>query len=482
MAFGSAAACARGNRDRLVVAHPVGLVSIDVTDPAQEEYSVSILSNVYEALVDVQPDLSLAPGLAEAWHNPDELTWVFTLRDDVRFHDGRLMTAADVVASVERSRRNPWMRGELQAVSSVAARGEREVVFRTRTPFDALPERLTYLYVTGPPLGDGVPVAGTGPYRIRSWQKNGTTVLEAVPGHRDGPVGIPVVEFRTVPDARDRARLLTQGVVHLTSNLLPSVLGTPLPHALRVVAVPGLRVVFVGMGCLAPPFSDRRLREAVALAVDREALVSGPLEGYAEPVYQMPGPSDLGFDAALPRRKSDPGRAAALVGAAAPGGVDVTLDYMAGKSLALDAVVQAIAGQLARIGIRATPRPSTPAEFMARTEARSMPLYVMGWINDTGAAHEMYVSLLHSPTGVEGAINGGGYSNAAFDRILDFVPREADRSTRTGMLQRATRILDEDIPVVPVYRQRSVYAFDARLDFEPQLYPRIRVGRIHWKQ
>src|SRR5262245_1210902 len=93
-AVASFAACRRGPAERpLVIAYPVGLTSVDVNDPAQEEYSVSVLGNVYEALVDVQPDLSLAPGLAESWHNPDELTWVFTLRDGVRFHDGRKLTA-----------------------------------------------------------------------------------------------------------------------------------------------------------------------------------------------------------------------------------------------------------------------------------------------------------------------------------------------------------------------------------------------------
>jgi len=100
----SLAGCGRTVPARLVVALPVGLRSQDVHDPALEEFGTSILSNVYEALVDIEPDLGVRPGLAEAWHSPDERTWVFTLRKGVHFSDGRPMTAASVVGAFDEAR------------------------------------------------------------------------------------------------------------------------------------------------------------------------------------------------------------------------------------------------------------------------------------------------------------------------------------------------------------------------------------------
>jgi peptide/nickel transport system substrate-binding protein len=177
-----ASACDPAAHSRLVVAYPVGLHSPDLYDPAHEEFATSILANVYESLVEVAPDLTLQPGLAESWYSPDEQTWVFTLRSGVRLHDGRALKSADVAASVERARHSPWMRGELEPVVAVTARGEREVVFTTQARFGSLPTRLTYVGIDGGSPGTGGVAAGTGAYRIRSSSPE-ATLLEAFPAH-----------------------------------------------------------------------------------------------------------------------------------------------------------------------------------------------------------------------------------------------------------------------------------------------------------
>ncbi len=474
----------------LVVAYPAGLHSIDVNDPVHEEYATTILANVYETLIDVAPDLSLKPGLAESWYSPDDLTWVFRLRRGVLLHDGRTLTAGDVVGSFERARANPFLRGELAAVAEVKARGEIEVVFSTRVPFNALPQHLTYLFVTGPPT-PGTPAAGTGPYRIRSWQANGATVLETFARYREGPPPIAAVRFDTIPAADERARLLRSGDVHLASDVLPEQLGSPTPPGVRFVARPGLRAVFLGMDCAherSPyvalernPFRDRRVREAVALAVDRDALVAGPLRGFAEPIDQLPTPGEMGFDASLQPAGADVARARELLAAAVPGGFDVQLDYMTGKYLAADAVVEAIATQLSQIGVRARPHAYGPAEHLAHVDRHDTSLYLLGWSNDSRSVQETYASLLHSPRDDLGATNGGGFSNAEFDALLDAAPSQLDVEARTETLRRATQIVNAERPIVPLYRQKSLYAFAADLAFEPKGYAPVRVALLRWK-
>ena len=485
--------CAGPTADRpLVIALPAGLQSTDVDDPAHEEFATAILGNVYETLVEVEPDLSLRPGLAESWHSPDDLTWVFTLRPGVRLHDGDTLTAAHVAESFERARRNTWMRGEMEAVSSVSAKGERDVAFSTRVPFSSLPARLTYFFVTGKPPAGGGPAPGTGPYRIRSSTAD-TTVLEASTAYRGGPASIRVVEFQSVPDARERSRRLRRGQVHLTADVLPEdMVSLAKTAGLRTLAGPGLRVIFLAMDCARArspyvdppgnPFRDRKVREAVALAIDRDALVAGPLHGYAEGVEQLPSPSEVGFDLALPRRAFDLSRARRLLAEAAPGGFDVRLDYMGGKYLAIDAVVEALSGQLARAGVRVKPVASAPAEYLRRVESHDVSLYVLGWTNESASAHETYASLLHSPRDGFGATNGGAYSNADLDALLEAVPGAQDQDQRVDLLRRVTRLVNSEVPVVPLYRPKDLYAFTADLAFEPRLYPRISLARLRWKR
>lgn len=483
--------CARRPPDRLlVVAYPAGLHSTDVNDPAHEEFAMTILANVYETLIDVAPDLSLKPGLAESWYSPDDLTWVFRLRRGVLLHDGRTLTAGDVVASFERARANAFLRGELAAVTEVKARGDLEVVFSTRVPFQALPQHLTYLFVTGTPTPDA-PASGTGPYRIRSWQPNGATVLEAFAGYRGGPPPIAGVRYETVPSARERARLLRKGEVHLVSDVLPEEMDGEAPAGVSLVARPGLRAIFLAMDCahtLSPfvkpegnPFRDRRVREAVALAVDRDALVAGPLHGFAERIDQLPAPGEIGFDASLQPAGVDLQRARKLLADVAPRGFDVQLDYMTGKYLAAEAVVEALAAQLGQIGIRVRSRAYSPAELFQHIERHDTSLYLLGWRNDSRSVQETYASLLHSPRDDLGGTNGGAFSSPELDALLDAAPAQLEVETRTETLKRATQIVDAEHPIVPLYRQKTLYAFASDLAFEPKGYAPIRIALLRWK-
>jgi ABC-type transport system substrate-binding protein len=120
---------------RLVVAYPAGPETL-LPHLAHDEYSMAILSNVYEPLVELDGDLALRPALAEAWYTPDESSWVFRLRAGARLHDGRTLEARAVAISLERARSDPRSRvqAELTAVSAIEAPDLRTVVVRTRFP------------------------------------------------------------------------------------------------------------------------------------------------------------------------------------------------------------------------------------------------------------------------------------------------------------------------------------------------------------
>ncbi|MCM2255227.1 MAG: ABC transporter substrate-binding protein [Vicinamibacteria bacterium] len=463
---GPAAPAARALR----VALPAGLMARDIDHPAHEEFATSILGNVFETLVEIRDDLSVGPGLAESWHCPDERTWIFTLRPGLRLHDGRALDAAMAVAAINRRLSVSWGRTHLEPVAEVRAEGARDVVFRTREPFLSLPERLDQFMIDGGPGPDGAPV-GSGPYRIVEWKPDGHVALQAIPGHRKGGTGPPRVEFLPARDGALRVRLLREHKADLALDVPPDEMVRLANEGFATTARPGLRVIFLGMDVRSPsPFRDPRLRAAVSLAADRAGLVAGPLRGFGEPTVQIAADGQIGHDRSLLAPPRDEATARALLAAAGRGpGLRLELDYVPGKYLEIDAVVVALAGQLNAAGLQVVPRPRPYAELIDLVESRRSPFYVLGWLDDSRSLDSSYATLFHTPSPNFGSVNGGGYSNPRVDELIEQAQLEEDAPHRGEMLREVTRVVVQDWPIAPLYRQSDLYAHDRKLRFRPRL-------------
>jgi peptide/nickel transport system substrate-binding protein len=479
-------------RDRLVVAHATAPVSL-APNVANEELTLSILSNVYEGLVDFDAKLAPVPGLAESWHTEDDLTWVFRLRPGVRFHDGTPLRAEDAARSIEWARSDPSSRRrpELAEISSVEVIDERTLVLRTSVPFAALGHRLASVSITKPTSGPGGAHHGTGPYRITQAGAS-STVLEAFDQYVHGPAAIRHVEFRVVPKLEERVAQLRRGdvdfVIDVPAESLPTLQAEP--H-LKVVTQQGLRVIYLGFDTardrspdvsLPNPFRDVRVRRAVALALDRGEIVSSALAGQAELVDQIVAPPVFGYSRSLTPRPHDVDGARRLLAEAGHrAGFAVTLDYMPGKYRAMPAVVAAISRDLRQVGIEVRPRGCEPGPFLERVESRQTALWLMGWMSTGGEASITYGYLLHTPVGGQGVDNGGGYSNADLDRLLESARGVLSPERRAQILAEAAALVHEDVPVVPLYRQVDLYAVARKLSFEPRVDRRTQAYRMRWQ-
>lgn len=476
---------------RAVVAYPVGPASL-VPDLATEEFTASILGNVYEPLVQLDRALVVGAGLAESWHSEDDLTWVFRLRAGVRLHDGRPLDAATVVACLEHARAHPdsRRRAELTPIERIEARDSRTVVLRTRAPFAALPNRLASV----PIWAQGTPPLGTGRYRIEAWVPRGDTVLTAFDAHRDGPPPLRRLEFRAIPDAMQRARAVRGGDVHLAVDVpTEAVLDLASAPGVRIAAEKGLRVVFLGMDCAGKssphvdsatnPFRDPRVRRAVAHAIDRRALVAGPLGGHGEVADQLVTPASFGFDDGLEPIAFDPGVSRRLLTEAGfPQGFGVALDFMPGKYRGTEAVVQALVTQLAAVGIRVRARRFEREAFVPRVEAGDTAFYLLGWMNTSGDAEVAYDYLVHTPGEGYGQKNGGRYSAPEVDRLLEQASQGQGPEARLSLLVAVARKLRTDLPVVPLYRLTDLYAVARGLVFEPRVDRLIAGWELRWEE
>ena len=456
---------------------------------ASDEFSYSITSNVFEPLVDVDAQQALRPGLAVAWHSLDDLTWRFELRAGARFHDGRPLDAERVVASLEQARLDPALRAQttLEPIAGFFAVDERQIEVRTRFPVPDLAARLTEIGVWIEAQPPGAAPLGSGPYRIASFVPGGEVALERVAGN--GPERLV---FRAMPEAAERQAALRRGEVDLIGEL-PASEAAALGQAprVRVIESRGLRVLFLGFNCearerddmtpRANPFRDRRVRRAVALGIDREALVKEPLGGLAEVLDQPLAPEVFGYASGLERLGYDPEEARRLLAEAGVTGFETALDFVPGKYRDIERVVEAVVADLGRLDIRVKPRPSSYPQYLERLDRRDTPFYVRGWSTSVSAAHT-YDYLLHSPRDGYGSSNAGGYSNPDLDALLATARREADDAKRLQALRRGAEIVRRDMPLVPLYRQFNLYAAAAGLDFQPRLDRTVRGVELAWRE
>ena len=478
---------------RVVVAYPVGPASLD-PDAAGEEYSISILSNLYETLVDLDHALAVQPGLAASWFMRDDLTWVFVLREGVRLHDGRPLGAADVARSLERSRTGPDSRrqGELTAVASVETEGEQNVVVRTKFAFAALPNRLATVPISVPAAPPGAHPLGTGPYQVARWTPKGDTTLQAWSGYRSGEPRVRELTFRAVAKAEDRVALLREGEAHLMVDVPVESLSELRAAGRRTLSQKGLRVISLVMdsgresnpevSTSRNPFRDVRVRRSLAMGLDRAALVVGPLGGDADVVDQIVPPSVFGFHRDLPHLPFDRTEARRLLAEAGyADGFTVSLDFMPARYRAIEGVVGSLITQAAQLGIRITPRPLDATDFFARTGRRESALYLLGWMSTSGDANATYDFLIHSRGGGYGTQNAGGYASRETDRLIEEASRCLDPHERLSILQGVAERIRADMPLVPLYRQTDLYGLFADLEFEPRVDRRIRGAHLRWR-
>jgi len=317
--------------------------------------------------------------------------------------------------------------------------------------------------------------------------------LQAFPEHRSPPA-ITDVQYRVIPRTVDQVQALRDGTAHLLFELpaaeLRALAGAP---GIATVTRDGLRILFLGMDtsrAASPhvrarvnPLRDRRVRQAVAQAIDRRSLVEGPLGGLAEVLDQIASPLELGGDrGGLPSWPFDPDASRRLLAQAGfPGGFEVVFDYMPARYRAGEAVTEAIVAMLAEVGIRAVPRANTPAQFLSRLEREDTALYLFGWSSDTGDPGLSYEYLLHSRREGLGLDNGGGYANPEADRLIREASARRGPEERASVLRRLAEIVHDDAAVVPLYRQADLYAAAADLLFEPRLDARVRVDEMSWR-
>jgi len=486
------------------VLHLAAPEDVPTLDPAvgYDSRSWFFEEHLFETLVAYDDAGHLAPALAAAWTvSSDGRRYRFRLVPGVTFSDGTPLTGADVVGSLERvldpatrSQGAQYYRGIRGApafvagtaarVAGLAAPAPDHVQIELVEPDPLFLHKLALLFASVVPaararaLGEDFTNAplGSGPFVLREWRRGERIVLARNPRYRvpDRPYLDGVVEHVGV-NAELAWLMFESGeldVAAIPPADFPGVRRDP-ARADQLVHATTLRTAYVGLNCGMPPLDDRRVRQALNYAVDKDDVLA-LLNGRGIPARGIVPPSMPGYAVELAGYPHDPARARALLAAAGRGEGFATEFWTQSGDLDLK-IAQKMQQDLAAVGVRMAIKQVAWSPFLeAIRQPRTVPMFDLGWDADFPEPSNFLRVLFHSSQ--QDANNHTFYANPAFDRLLDRAVALPDAAARARLYARAERLLVEDAPVIFLYHPITYLAHARRVHgyrIHPLLPPRL---------
>lgn len=473
-----------------------------------ESPTLGVLINIFDPLTDVTHDLKLIPALAESWEPLGMLAWRFKLRKGVKFHDGNDFNAEDVKYTIERARDWPSSRqtAEVATIKEVRIVDPFTVELVTKMPDAILPTRLMSVYMMDKESSEARPAEerdtwlsshpnGTGPYKLEDWKKDQFCLLTANESYWGGAPEVKKVKYLATSNDATRIAAFLNGQVDILSHVpvrdVDRVKSVP---GYRVVSTPSLRLIYLGLDVgrdKSPgipnsppnPLKDLRVRQAIYAAINEDLIVEKIMNGQALAAGQFFPESVIGFDPSLKREPHDPEKAKRLLAEAGyANGFDIRLDTPNDRYVNDAQIAQAIASELAKVGIRVTVNAMPKARFFPEEEHGDFSFFLIGWVNPNGDGYGTFDHLLHTTGNNFGGANlSTNYSNVQLDGITEAAAAEFRPDQREKLLQKAVQIAMHDLPHIPLHFQMDIYAISERIQWQPRRDVQMRGRDVRWR-
>ncbi len=467
--LGSAIACRPPDGDRppnyLVVgieSHPTQL------DPryATDANSVRVGNLIYNALLRADDQLRLQPELAESWRMVDGRQYEFNLRQGVKFHDGRALTAADVKYTFEsildRQSQSP-KRGMLKQLAAIDQIASHRLRFRLSQPHAPFVEQFTMGIVPAGSLLSDSPPPGSGPFKLASVEAGAKVTLKANQDYWESKPNLAGVVFKNVPDAMVRALEFKKGAIDFMQNDLEPDMLPWLKHntGANVSVHQGTSFQYIGINLTHPILQKRLVRQALALAIDRDAIIKNLLKDTGTAANGLLSPVSWAYDDSVRRWAYDPEQAKKLLDAAGypdpDGDGPMPRFRLSFKTTNIDLrrrIAEALKEQLQKVGIELEIRSYEWATFFSDVKKGNFHLYSLAWV--TIMDPDIEYQIFHSASVPPNGDNRGRYRNRDLDRLLEQGRSAGDESTRKRIYSQAQRILADDLPCVPLWWWKNV--------------------------
>jgi peptide/nickel transport system substrate-binding protein len=441
----------------------------DVLDPHKARTFVGriVFMGLCDRLVDITPELKIIPRLATEWSfSADGLTLTMKLRGDAKFHDGEAFNAAAAKANLERAMTLPdsLRKSELASVESVSAPDAQTLVLKLKRPDATLLAQLTDragMMLSPKSLGADIsakPVC-SGPYQFVERVQNDRIVLDKFKDHWEAEkYGFDRVVYRSIPDTTVRLANLRAGELDLLERLAPTdVTSAKADKSLQVLGVPNLGYQGItintqhGEAANQPMGKDKRVRQALSLAIDRKVLSQAVFEGLYTPMNQPFPPDNQYLSDAHPVAERNVAKAKALLKEA--GQEKVSVELLVANNPVEAQVGQVLQAMAQEVGIDIQIRSTEFASLLRDQQQGKFQLSKIGWsgrIDPDGNIHQFVTT--------KGNQNDGRYSNPQVDKLLDEARTLYDTAERKKRYDAAQTILQDELPIIYLYNETRFFA------------------------
>jgi peptide/nickel transport system substrate-binding protein len=465
----------------------------------------AVADSIFDTLIHQNDKQQLVPGLAVSWKAVDDTTWIFNLRKGVKFHDGTPFTADDVLFTFKRVPNVPNSPSSFATFTkgkTLTKIDDYTVQIKTDKPMPLTPNDVSQVAIISKKAANGASTEdfnsgkaaiGTGPFKFVKWVPGDRLILQRNDNYWGPKPEWAVVNIRVIKSAPARVAALLSGDVDFIDNV-------PTTDISRLKKEPGLslsqgvsnRVIYLHMdqfrddspyvkakdgGPIKNPLKDKRVREAISKAINRDLIVERVMEGVAIPAGQLLPEGFFGVSPNLKPEKYDPeGAKRLLAEAGVPDGFQLTIHGPNDRYINDAKIAEAIAQMLTRVGIK-TAVETMPKSVYFKRASRGGPngtpefsFVLVGWGAGTGEASSPLKSLLHTydKSRGMGASNRGRYSNAELDKLIEQALGTVDDGKRRKLLEQATELAMHDYGVIPLHYQVNTWAARKGLKYTPR--------------
>ncbi|TQE99309.1 MAG: ABC transporter substrate-binding protein [Spiribacter salinus] len=478
-----------------------------------DSFTINVLNHVYEGLVRYDRDLVIEPALATSWEIlDDQVTWRFTLREDVTFHNGNAFTAEDVQASLERvSHETSPLKGNLPAYVSSEVVDDYTIDITLNGTYPLLLNDLTNIHIFDrdwlvennaelpTDIGEGVEgfatynANGTGPFIVESRQPEAQTVFTVNSDWWDEPQhNLDGFVLRPVSSPATRVAALLSGEIDFTNDApvqdLPRLEAATEVNVLESVDLRTVMVAFPFRETLASgednPFADRAVREALYKAIDLDLLHDRIMRGKSRIAGAVVAPPIPGYSEDLdtfPEYDLD-GAKALLAEAGVPEGLSFEFTCMSDRLVNEEQICQALASMWSRLGLSPQLDVAPRAVQTPKLTGGQADLYILGWATlPMLDSYSPLLQIFHSQEGNSGVFNWGDWSFPDLDALVEAAGSELDLETRLQLQNDAMQIIKDEHIVIPLHQQPMAWAATpavTEMPLFPDNKPRLWFARM----
>lgn len=453
------------------------LVFAQLSDPktldpqnSTDQYSQNAIAQIYDRLFEInedtgEPILSLAKSFKREGVN----TLVIKLKEKVKFHNGDFLTAEDIKFTIERAKSNPRVAHLYKLIEKIEIINDHEIKVITSEAFAPLMNHLSHksASILNKEVYDKIgekaylenPI-GTGAYKMKSWDMGDRMVLEAVPGYFKGDAKIKTIVMKGVPEENSKVIGLETGELDMVLDV-PAIAWENIEKSdnMQIETKASTTTGYLGLNTNKGILKDKDIRKAVAMAINKDAIIETVFLGKVTRAEQMLAPPIFGHDKNIKALSFNPEKAREIVKEKGLEGEELKIVVSSPERVQMATIIQ---DQLKNIGLNLKIELIEWGTFLAETGAGNVDMFIMGWGPSTYDGDYGYYPNIHSDQrGSDG--NRTFYSNEKVDRLLEMARSELNVETRKNYYKEITQIIIEENPIIPLYHNNAVFGISKKL-------------------